>query len=57
MKLDGSQSTRIETDLLTGFIISMKVEGTSKGVTRMTQMGDAVIPTSIQSVTTYELIQ
>ena len=57
MKLDGSQSTLIETDLLSGFILSMKVEGSSKGVTVMTQMGTAEIPTSIQSVTTYELIQ
>ncbi|MBT8320053.1 MAG: hypothetical protein KJO90_00130 [Eudoraea sp.] len=57
MKLDGSQSTWIETDLLSGFIVSMKVEGSSKGVTIMAQMGDAEIPTRIQSVTTYELIQ
>lgn len=57
MKLDGSQSTRIEIDLLSGFIVSMKVEGSSKGVTIMAQMGNAEIPTSIQSITTYELIQ
>lgn len=57
MKLDGSQITRIKTDLLSGFIVSMKVEGTSRGVTIMAQMGNAEIPTSIQSVTTYELIQ
>ncbi|MCX2720227.1 DUF6263 family protein [Lentiprolixibacter aurantiacus] len=57
MKLDGSQSTWIKTDLLSGFIVSMKVEGSSKGVTIMAQMGNAEIPTSIQSVTTYELIQ
>ena len=57
MKLDGSQSTLIQTDLLSGFIVSMKVEGTSKGVTIMAQMGNAEIPTSIQSVTTYQLIQ
>jgi hypothetical protein len=57
MKLDGSQITRIKTDLLSGFIVSMEVEGTSRGVTIMAQMGNAEIPTSIQSVTTYELIQ
>jgi hypothetical protein len=57
MKLDGSQSTWIKTDLLSGFIVSMKVEGSSKGVTIMAQMGGAEIPTRIQSVTTYELIQ
>ncbi|MCE2611837.1 DUF6263 family protein [Flavobacteriaceae bacterium D16] len=57
MKLDGSQSTWIETDLLSGFIVSMKVEGSSQGVTIMAQLGNAEIPTKIQSVTTYELIQ
>lgn len=57
MKLAGTQSTLIKTDLLSGFIISMKVEGTTEGVTIMAQMGDAEIPTRIQSITTYELIQ
>ncbi len=57
LKLSGVQSTRIETDLLSGFIISMKVEGNSKGVTFMTQMGDQEIPTTISSTTTYTLIR
>ena len=57
MKLAGTQSTWIKTDLLSGFIVSMKVEGTSEGVTIMAQMGDAEIPTRIESITTYELIQ
>ncbi len=57
MKLAGTQSTWIKTDLLSGFIVSMKVEGTTEGVTIMAQMGDAEIPTRIQSITTYELIQ
>ena len=57
MKLAGTQSTWIKTDLLSGFIVSMKVEGTTEGVTIMAQMGDAEIPTRIESITTYELIQ
>ncbi|MBT8177756.1 MAG: hypothetical protein HKP60_01340 [Eudoraea sp.] len=57
MKLAGTQSTWIKTDLHSGFIVSMKVEGTSEGVTIMAQMGNAEIPTRIQSITTYELIQ
>ena len=57
MKLAGTQSTWIETDLLSGFIVSMKVEGSTEGVTIMAQMGNAEIPTRIQSITTYELIQ
>ena len=57
MKMAGSQSTWIKTDLPSGFIVSMKVEGTSEGVTIMAQLGNAEIPTRIQSTTTYELIQ
>ncbi|MBT8223686.1 MAG: hypothetical protein KJN96_11025, partial [Eudoraea sp.] len=57
MKLAGTQSTWIKIDLRSGFIVSMKVEGTSEGVTVMAQMGNAEIPTRIQSITTYELIQ
>ena len=57
MKMTGSQTTWIKTDLPTGFIISMKVEGSSEGVTIMAQLGNAEIPTRIQSTTTYELIQ
>ena len=56
MKLSGSQETQITTDLQSGFIQKMTVKGFSKGTSTMTQMGNQEIPTTIQSTTTYELI-
>jgi len=56
MKLSGSQETQITTDLHSGFIQKMTVKGFSKGTSTMTQMGNQEIPTTIQSTTTYELI-
>lgn len=56
MKLSGTQMTAIITNLTTGFIQKMTVEGVSDGVSTMTQMGDQKIPTSIKSSVTYELI-
>lgn len=57
MLLDGTQDTSITTDLNSGFIIKMKVEGISKGFSTITQLGDQKIPTTISSTVTYELIQ
>ncbi len=57
MILDGTQDTSITTDLQSGFILKMKVEGNSKGYSTITQMGDQKIPTTISSTVTYELIQ
>jgi len=56
MNLVGTQSTEITTDIDTGFLIKMAVEGTSKGTSVMAQMGTQEIPTNIQSTITYELI-
>ncbi|QLG43931.1 DUF6263 family protein [Costertonia aggregata] len=56
MKLSGSQNTSIVTNLASGFVKSMVVSGTSKGVSTMAQMGDQEIPTTIDSKITYELI-
>lgn len=56
MKLNGTQKTEITVDLASGFIQKMKVEGSSKGSSTMTQMGDQKIPTTIESTITYELI-
>ncbi|MFC4097094.1 DUF6263 family protein [Euzebyella saccharophila] len=56
MKLKGSQTTKITTDITSGFIQKMIVEGLSKGASTMAQMGDQEIPTTIESLITYELI-
>ncbi|WP_149276110.1 DUF6263 family protein [Pareuzebyella sediminis] len=56
MKLVGTQQTEITTDLKSGFIQKMKVEGLSKGASTMTQLGDQEIPTTIQSIVTYAVI-
>jgi hypothetical protein len=57
MKLKGSQMTKITTNLNTGFIERMNVEGNFEGVSTMTQLGDQEIPTSIKSIVTYELME
>ncbi|NNJ89830.1 MAG: hypothetical protein HKP53_10535 [Eudoraea sp.] len=57
MLLDGTQDTSITTDLNSGFIKKMKVEGVSKGYSTIAQLGDKKIPTTISSSVTYELIQ
>jgi hypothetical protein len=57
MNLNGSQTTCIQTDLETGFIIKMTVEGLSKGASKMAQLGDQEIPTTINSTISYELIK
>jgi len=56
MKLSGTQQTKITTDLSSGFMKKMTVEGESKGVSTITQMGDQEIPTTIKSTITYELM-
>lgn len=57
MVLDGTQSTLVTTDLSTGFILNMKVEGFSEGYSTLAQMNGQKIPTTITSLVTYELIQ
>ncbi|MGB6150648.1 MAG: DUF6263 family protein [Pricia sp.] len=56
MKLSGTQQTKITTEPSSGFMKKMTVEGESKGVSTMTQMGDQEIPTTIKSTITYELM-
>ncbi|QBA64444.1 DUF6263 family protein [Muriicola soli] len=57
MVLDGTQNTLITTDLKSGFILNMKVEGFSEGYSTLAQMDGQKIPTTISSLVTYELIQ
>ncbi|NNK09793.1 MAG: hypothetical protein HKP08_00480 [Flavobacteriaceae bacterium] len=57
MVLDGTQNTLITTDLKSGFILNMKVEGFSEGYSTLAQMNGQKIPTTITSLVTYELIQ
>lgn len=56
MKLKGSQNTNILANSKSGFIIKMTVEGSSSGVSTLTQLGDQELPTTIKSKITYELI-
>ncbi len=57
MSLTGTQETEILTDRASGFITTMKVEGESKGVSTMKQVGEQEIPTTIKSTITYRLIK
>lgn len=57
MNLTGTQTTEIQTDIESGFIIKMIVEGQSEGSSTMAQLGEQKIPTSITSKITYELIK
>ncbi len=57
MNLSGTQATEIETDIESGFIIKMVVEGQSEGASTMAQLGDQKIPTTITSKITYEQIK
>lgn len=57
MDLNGEQTTTIVASRKNGFIKTMQVEGEFKGMSVMPQMGSAEIPTTIESTTTYELIQ
>ncbi len=56
MRLRGTQKTHITADRKTGFIQKMTVEGQSEGTSTLTQMNDQKIPTTIESMTTYELM-
>lgn len=56
MKLSGTQQTKITTDLSSGFMKKMTVEGESQGTSTMTQMENQEIPTTIKSTIIYELL-
>ena len=57
MLLYGQQETTLTTDARNGVIKNMLVEGFSKGTTMTEFSGDAEIPTTVSSTTTYKLIQ
>jgi len=57
MKLNGTQSSSVITDITTGFVKKMTVHGSAEGFTTMAQMGDQEIPTTIKSTIIYELIE
>lgn len=57
MKLEGSQVTEITTDLKSGFIQMMKVEGRLDGTGTVVQLGAQKIPTEIRTSITYQLIK
>ena len=57
MSLSGSQETTIKANLSNGFIQQVKVSTHAEGDTKMAQMGDVGIPTTIESTTTYELLE
>ncbi len=56
MKLSGTQITEITTDVISGFVQTMKVVGVSEGMATMAQLGNQEIPTTIKSIITYQLI-
>ncbi len=57
MKLTGSQTTEVSTDIVSGLILKKKVEGISPDASTLVQLGKQEIPTTIISTITYELIQ
>ncbi len=56
MRLKGTQKTSIQSNIDTGFIFTMTVEGRSSGVSTLAQLGAQELPTTIQSKITYKLI-
>ncbi|GMN09205.1 hypothetical protein MTsPCn9_03390 [Croceitalea sp. MTPC9] len=57
MSLSGSQETVIQTNTTNGFIKKVMVSSLAEGSTKMAQMGNVEIPTTIESTTTYELLE
>lgn len=57
MKLSGEQTTIVETNIVSGLIQNMTVEGLSTGFSTMAQLEGQEIPTTIKSIITYNLIQ
>ncbi len=57
MKLNGEQNTEITANRKNGFIELMTVVSEASGISKMTQLGDQEIPTTITSTITYELIE
>lgn len=57
MSLTGTQQTAIITNAENGFIKTIASESFAEGVSKMPQMGNVDIPTSIKSTISYKLIQ
>ena len=57
MLLNGSQQTSISTDIESGFLQDMSVEGMAEGTAMTQYSGDLEIPTTVKSHTTYKLIR
>gem|GEM_PF-428975 len=56
MSLSGSQETAIQANTSTGFIKKIMISSLAEGNTKMAQMGNLEIPTTIKSTITYELL-
>lgn len=57
MNLKGEQNTEITANRANGFIKTMSVVSEATGISKMPQLGDQEIPTTIESTITYELIE
>ncbi len=57
MELSGTQQTTITTSPDNGFIKTINSESLAKGISKMGNLPNVEIPTSIKSTITYELIQ
>ena len=57
MSLSGSQESAIQANSATGFIKKIMISGLAEGSTKMSQMGNVEIPTTIESTITYELLE
>ncbi|MEL6306319.1 MAG: DUF6263 family protein [Bacteroidota bacterium] len=57
MALAGNHDYTIVTNTENGFITTIETTSFASGHSKMTQLGDVEIPTSIKSTVTYELIQ
>jgi hypothetical protein len=56
MQLSGERKTEISADLVSGFLLAMKVESQSRGFSSLPQLGRDEIPTTIKSTITYKRI-
>ena len=57
MLLNGTQQTSIATDVSSGFLQDMSVDGVAEGVATTQYSGNMEIPTTVKSHTTYKLIR
>ena len=57
MLLNGKQQTSISTDISSGFLQDMSVDGIAEGTAMTQYSGDLEIPTTVRSHTTYKLIR